>query len=169
MKKQFFPFLLLALFLISCGKTENIPETRWLNKTRELREHNTEKKSVTQGIYGTLIQAEGNCMPVIGEGSTCKHFPVAKKIRIYEYTLWEQTEHQFTIFSRIDTKLIATVQSDSEGFFEAELAPGTYSLFIEAKEGLYANRFDSIGGITPVTVEEGSVATIDLKLDYAVY
>jgi len=146
--------------------TPNSQSIDWTNKTAELRIHNQNKISITEGIWGTLVKTEGNCMPVI-DFRFCKQYPVKREIVIYEYTKMGETRHEFTKFFEIYTNLIATITCDEEGFFELALEPGKYSVFVREGEYLYANLFDGQGGIVPVTVEVSKLAEVNLNLDYA--
>ena len=145
-------------------------EIDWTNKTVELRTHNEKKISITEGVWGTLVKTEGNCMPVINwENTTCKQYPVKREILIYEYTKMNETRHEFAKFFEIYTKLVATTTCDEEGFFELALKPGKYSVFVREGDYLYANLFDGQGGIVPITVESSKISEIFLNLDYACY
>jgi hypothetical protein len=143
-------------------------EIDWTNKTKELRIHNEKKISITEGIWGTLVKTEGDCMPTIDwENTTCKQYPVKREILIYEYTKMDETIYEFTKFFEIHTKLVATTTCDEEGFFELALEPGKYSVFVREDEYLYANLFDGQGGIVPVTVESSKVSETFFFLFYA--
>ena len=145
-------------------------EIDWTNKTEALCLHNKNKISITEGIWGTLVKTEGNCMPVIDwENTTCKQYPVKREILIYEYTTMNETRHEFTKFFEINTKLVATTTCDEDGFFELALEPGKYSVFVREEEFLYANLFDGHGGIMPVAVESSKVSESFLDLNYASY
>ena len=149
------------------------PEIRneWTNKVEDLYVHNEKKVTVGEGVYGTLIQAEGNCMPIINwEKTTCKNYPVKRKILIYESTKYDQVEQKDWVFyTEIKTKFIAEVESDDEGFYEIKLSPGKYSVFIEEKGLLYGRTFDSEGYISLVEVESGEAIEHNLMIDYASY
>jgi len=56
-----------------------------------------------------------------------------------------------------------------QGFFELELEPRKYSVFVKEKGKLYANWGDGQGGLCPVLVESSKVSEINLILDYACY
>jgi len=143
----------------------------WTNKTRELCIHNEKKISITEGIWGTLVKTEGNCMPIIDwENTTCKQYPVKREILVYEYTKMNETRHdEGAKFFEVYTKLVATTTCDEEGFFELVLKPGKYSVFVNEGEYLYANLFDGQGGIMPITIELSKVSEFFLNLDYADY
>lgn len=167
-KKAFAVTTLMLLLFAGCKKDESA-NNKWLNKTQELYKYNEAKITITEGIAGTLTLIEGNCEPVIDENSTCKEYPVKRKIRVYEYTLMSQTEHDAAVYSKVNTKLITTVECDNEGFYQLKIAPGNYSVFIEEKGKLYASGLDGQGGVNPVTVDPSSVAHINLRISYAVY
>ncbi len=166
--------LLLATLFYSC--TSDIlldnKEGKWTNNIENLVVHNDKKTTIQQGIYGTLIKVEGNCMPVIDENSTCKSYPVKRNIVIYEYTKFDQTERDEkspVFFTKIHTSRIKTVVCDDEGFFQASLPKGVYSVFIEENGLLYANGLDGYGGLCPVEVKSNEKSSINLRLSYAVY
>jgi len=164
--------LSLGVFLaVSCENKKQQETQDWTNETEELRIHNESKISITEGIWGTLVKTEGNCMPVVVDykNGTCKQYPVKREVVIYEYTKMNETSHEFTKFFEIYTKLVATTTCDEEGFFELALEPGEYSVFVREGEHLYANLFDGQGGIVPVTVESSKVSEKILNLDYASY
>ena len=144
-------------------------EQGWTNRTADLRIHNRAKVSVGEGIWGTLVKTEGNCMPVV-DRTKCREYPVQREIVVHEYTKRDDTLHEsLPFFDEVYTALVATVTSDEEGFFEYELEPGKYSVLVRESDHLYANGFDGQGGIAPVTVEPSKVSEVFLNLDYASY
>jgi len=167
--------LICGMATVSCDNQSAIDNYGdWTNKTQALREHNQKKISVMEGIWGTLVQREGNCMPgAVDETmpNSCRLFPVKREIWIYEYTVWNEavsSSHSPVFFENVHTKLIAKVKSDNEGFFEVKLKPGKYSVFVKEKGLLYANFGDGQGGIAPVSVELSKVLEIDwLQINYA--
>jgi len=161
------PALICGIVFISCNDD-------YVNNTEELRKHNKKKISIIEGIWGTLVQTEGNCMPgvyggIYGKNKSCKQYPIQREIMVYEYTTWEETEYSYPpFFEKVYTKLIATTTCDKDGFFEFELKPGQYSVFIKENEFLYAKSYYG-QGIMPVTVETSKISEINLNLDYASY
>ena len=140
----------------------------WINNIGELYQHNKEKITITQGLWGTLLQREGDCMPT-GGWNTCRIFPVQRDVLVYEYTTFEQVVYSGSpcLYSEITTPLIATTTCDEDGFFELELEPGKYSVLVMERGFLYANLFDGIGGINPVTIESAQVSIPYLCINYA--
>ena len=138
----------------------------WMNNFLELNKYNENKISITEGIWGTVILREGNCMPgVLGR---CFYYPVKREVLVYEYTNLNETVRPSTapVYSEVFTKLIATTICDEEGFFEIGLAPGKYSVFVKEKLYLYSNLFDGSGGINPVIVEKSAVTEKNMWISY---
>ncbi len=157
---------LLLLFLVSC-EIEDDPN--YSGNLDAIIENNRSKISINTGVAGTLLKVEGNCMPIIGPGSTCRTYPVSRTLNIYEYTTIKDVEGWGPLYDGVNTKLVATCKADKEGFFQTEIKPGRYSIFICEGEKFYANSGDGYGGINPITVQADSVCYIVLKLDYAYY
>lgn len=134
----------------------------------EAYKNNEAKVSINQGVWGTVSFTEGNCMPMIGGSPDCKTCPVKRTIRIYEYaTMAEATQDDQSpvFFKTIGTRLVKELESDDEGFFQAELAPGKYTIVVIEENKLYANGSDGQGGINPVTVNNGA-EKMDLNINY---
>lgn len=158
-KMAAFTFLFAS---ISCEVEELIREVP--DDPEELKEYNQFKTTIEQGVSGTILFQEGNCQPPVGD--SCKTYPVARKIRIYEFTTREETEGDGPFFSEVNTRLVTTASSDKEGFYQARLAPGKYSLFIEEDSLLYANRFEQNGGILVAVIDSGWVSMIHPEITY---
>lgn len=168
---------LIALFtvtLYSCSDDDTEPDSKWLNNIDALLEHNLERVRITEGLAGTVIFTEGNCMPQPVDDeemeSSCLRYPVSRVVQIREYTHRSKTEHQGGGFhTNVQTKLIAKVQTDAAGFFEVDLPPGNYSLFIKEQGSLYANLWNSEGFIQAATVTEGDAVFVTLDITHSAY
>ncbi len=175
MKTKILGLVIVMIYIsFACSDENATPDNRnWAGTFQELCAYNRTKVSVREGFYGTLIQVEGNCMPIIDENSTCNNFPVKRKIRIYESTKSEQVDFiqdgYGRFYSGVKTRLVMTIESDDDGFFEAALSPGKYSVFIEDAGKLYANMYDSEGYINSVIVTSSDVSEKNMRLDYAYY
>jgi hypothetical protein len=147
---------LIALITVSCEKEED----------------NQNKIRITEGIWGTLLQREGDCMPG-GEvrPNPCKIFPVKREVWVYEYAIFDKdvvlSDDSFVFFKKVNTQFVAKTISDKEGFFELALKPGKYSVFIKERGLLYASSGDGQGGISPVIVEPSKVSEHNLEINYA--
>jgi hypothetical protein len=58
------------------------------------------------------------------------------------------------------------VKSDREGYFEAELPPGMYSIFVRENGYYYATRVDGVGYVFPVNVDEGGTVEVQFDITY---
>ena len=112
-----------------------------------------------QGVAGLVTFHEGDFMPVTDPNlMTGSITPVARVIYIYEPTTMDQVAYDGdgAFYSAIYTKLVATVESNANGEFAAELGAGTYSLFVLEDGRYYANGW-SDNYIQPVTVAPHAV------------
>ena len=130
--------------------------------------------TITEGIYGTVVERYGDWMPVIGEDSPRGgERPLEKRVYVYEYTKTSDFDygHYFSEFpiDKMPKSLVAIGQSKSNGFYEISLNPGTYSVFIEDNGKLCANGGDGYGGINPVVISADSIVLMNLVLNHAVY
>jgi hypothetical protein len=162
--------IIFGLFICSCEKDEAENSTNiGLEKLYEL---NKDKITIAQGISGTLIMKEGNCMPMLdtdNSQSNCRAFPVKRKVQIYEYTLLSDIEGYGPQYDSVNSSLIGETESDGDGFFQFQLDSNKYSIFIIEKGKHYANGGDGDGGINPVLINNDSITIKNLRIDYAVY
>ncbi len=165
-------FFILLNVPNGCNDRNNDRESRWLNDIENLHRHNNAKIAISQGVAGTVVFTEGNCMPPIIDNATdptrCMRYPVQRTIHVYESTHNSQAEDVGGGFHRsLETRKITTVQSDAEGFFGVDLPPGNYSLFIEEDGKLYANRWDGKGNIQTVDIQPGEVKFVQIDITYS--
>jgi len=155
-----FIFLLSLLLFVSCKDNPDAESTCY---TESDPPRNSEKVTIEQGIWGDVWFWSGDFMPV-GRGEICQ---VIRKVLIYELTTDEDVEKvdYSPFYTKIHTKLVTTVYSDSRGFFQIELKPGTYSIFIEENGKYYSNLYSS-QGIFPVTVKSGELSEIRFDITY---
>lgn len=131
----------------------------------------TKEPSITQGVYGTVIERYGDWMP----GSTADHGerPIACEVYVYEYTMLSDFGDGISVNYPIDAMpkpFVAKITSNAKGFYEINLAPGTYSIFLLDDGKLKAgNGLDDVGGITPVTINSDEKIELQLVLNHAVY
>ncbi len=102
--------------------------------------------------------------------SSCFRYPVVRAVHIHEYTHRTEAEHQGGGFHiNIQSQRLAKVKTDAEGFFEAALPPGNYSIFIEEEGKFYANLWNSEGYIHAVTVTEGDAEQVTIHITHSAY
>jgi hypothetical protein len=159
MMNRFYLYLFSVLCLSCDSKELNIGHC--YNKTDPPRNHY--KVSITQGLWGDVWFWSGDFMP-FGRGEICQ---VKRTILIFELTGLNEVEQigYSTFYSKIHTNLIRVVESGLDGFFQVELPPGSYSLFVMEDEKFYSNSFTS-DGIFPVAVEEDQVTEVRIDITY---
>jgi hypothetical protein len=167
--KRFTLALCVITTLTACRKSsgeQKQPSACDMNQTYTL---NASKTTISTGVFGTVSSKEGNCMPVVMPGSnTCTHCPVKRTILIYEYTRNTQAAPvagKPGFYQQVSTALVREVDTDQQGFFQSELPPGQYSLFIRENVLLYANVTDANGGLNPVSITSGQQKS-DLVMTY---
>jgi hypothetical protein len=166
MIKNLLYFFLLLVFA-ACEKGTDQSGANW-NSEAELYQHNANKISISTGISGTVIQREGNCMPIIEEGE-CRWFPITNTVQIYAYATTNNVYGQGPFFDSVDVEMLMEVSPDAEGFFQFPLDTGVYSVFILEKGKYYANSYNGQGGVNSITIYSDSVSRLNMVLDYAVY
>lgn len=125
------------------------------------------QSTIKQGVFGRVLWMEGNFMPSPDKPKPTVDMPAHRTIYIYTLTKLSETEGESPLFSRINSKLIAKVKTNKEGYFQCKLAPGKYSIFTLEEGGLFfANLFDGEGTITPFEVTKGSVTTYNISINY---
>ena len=168
------PALICGMVFSSCVsyKEEAKDEDEKKGELEIFRENNQKKVSVSQGVWGTILKIEGDCMPgIVGEErpNPCRVFPVIREVLVFEYTTDKDVVYSLiypTFYEKVNTKLIARTTSDNEGFFELALQPGKYSVFVIEDGLLYAAGCDGLGGINPLTVELSNVSEHIFKISY---
>ncbi|QED36678.1 hypothetical protein FK178_02645 [Antarcticibacterium arcticum] len=145
---------------ISCS-VDSKPESNCYSQTNPPR--NNQKVSIEQGLWGDVWFWSGDFMPV-GRGTICQ---VKREVYVYELTTNADVEQiGFTPFySAINTNLVAMVESDSDGFFQVELEPGDYSLFVK-EDGKFYSNFHSSTAIFPVTINSNQVSEVRFDVTY---
>ena len=133
----------------------------------DVPDRNDDKVTIEQGIWGDVWFLEGDFMPMCPSGTIT---PVAREIRVHVLThrddVVEGPIAYAPFYSEINSDLVATIYSGTDGFFEVELPPGQYSLFVVEDTLFYAYRFDGQGHINPVEVLEDEVTEILFNIDY---
>jgi len=146
--------LLATVFFFSCHKANNA--TRTGCNMQQVYADNAKKVTITSGIWGTVSNMEGDCMP--GLTNTCKNCPVQRTIKIYQYTLQAiatPSDNSPVLFDSLNSPLIAEVDADTSGFFQVNIPVGHYSIAVVENGKLYSNWLDRQGGLSPFTFTSG--------------
>lgn len=163
-------WILLFFLLTSCKKIANQAQTSNCDMTA-IKKSNSSKVSISSGIWGTVSLIQGNCMPTTDKNSTsCSECPIKREVRIYNYTTIQDAEPATVIglYNSFKTQLIKTVFTDDQGFFQAEVPDGKYTVVFVENGKLYATNFDGQNGISSATVQHAKV-NVNLLLNKAVY
>jgi hypothetical protein len=126
----------------------------------------TTLNNMQQGIKGQVLELTGNQMPGPGK-QVDPGRPLKTTIYIYEATTLSQVERQNEepLYSAIRSKFVKSFESDKDGFFVTDLAPGKYSIFTKVDGKFFANTFDGQGIIAPVEVEENKITGVNIIIN----
>lgn len=125
--------------------------------------------SIAQGVYGKVQWLSGNHMPGPEPAGGSASF-VAREVRVYELTRTTQvtpkdTASTYGHYGDFETALVASRTSGADGFFEIELDPGDYSVFVGDAGSWYCNSMSN-DGLCVVHVVKGRATKFDVRIDY---
>jgi hypothetical protein len=127
-----------------------------------LRPTPTHVPTITQGLYGRVVLIEGDCMPVTTP-ERCRISYPSRRISVREPATLDDMVGTYLVTSR---PLVAATTADERGFYEVQLPPGTYSVFVEDGGREYCNRFGGQLEACQVTVGEG-IKEHHIQIDHA--
>jgi hypothetical protein len=124
-----------------------------------------------EGLYGQVLWLEGNLMPRMDESeqalqSRSSGKGIQRIVHIYPAVSAAQVPSEKGFFDLSGVEKLATLQTDDKGRFFIALPPGTYSIFSEEEEGLWANVFDANNTINPVVIEAGQITSWTFEINY---
>jgi hypothetical protein len=154
-------YTILFLFVIN---------TFWLSSCSIIKDG---KPTISQGVFGRVLFLQGNQMPS-PDKKTNGGKPVLRKIHIYQLTTLKETVGESPLFTAVKTKLVATITTNKEGYFQCKLPIGKYSIFTEEeadplKKLFFANLFEGNGEITPFEIEVAKVTNINININYKAF
>jgi hypothetical protein len=171
MKKVTCLLLSVLILSVSCKKSKT-PESVETCDIQKTQAQNSSKVTITKGVWGTVSIRQGNCMPMVGPTpSTCTECAIQREVRIYAYTKSINATPATPVnglYDSFNTQLIKTVTTDAQGFFQADLPDGKYTVVFVEDGKLYASTGDGQGGISPVEIQQTKV-NLNLVLNRAVY
>ena len=154
--KKILLVVLAMLSLVACEKKSDV-------------ETPIESPTITQGIYGQVKERYGNWQPVLDPNDPSHGYrPIVRDIYVYEYTTINDFDQNYIggyPADKMPKQVVAKTTSKENGFYQLQLEPGKYSVFILDNGSMRANWDDENGGLQPVTIEEGSLLRFDLLLD----
>jgi hypothetical protein len=167
MKKSLILFFLSTL-LWSCYKDKGVADKAGCDINKVYAD-NSKKVSITNGVWGTVSNIEGDCMPTVPTCNSCsRNCPVQRTVKIFQYTLVSDgvtTDPYKVFFDSFNTQFITPVDTDENGFFQVDLPMGHYTIVIVENGRLYANIRDGQGGLSPSIVTSG-INNLNLFMTY---
>jgi hypothetical protein len=164
-------FCFLLIPFISCHKNKNVSVPVQCN-IKQVYVDNAKKVTITNGVWGTVSNIEGNYMPSSPACNSCSsNCAVQRTVKIYQYTLISDavtSDHSKVFFDSFNTQLVTQIDTDEKGFFQADIPAGHYSIVVVENGKLYVNVMDGQGGLNPFTVTTGLLNT-NLFITYKIY
>lgn len=158
--------VLLACIIVGCKKEKNQQPLGC--DMQKIYTDNEKKLTLAKGVWGTVASSEGDCMPMVPPspttcGITC---PVKRTIKVYAYSLATNATHYFgDFYTNFNSTLVAETESDENGFYQVNVPDGHYSLAIVEDGKLYANTWDTAGGLAPVIISN-DVQKVNLTMTH---
>src|SRR5688572_13196962 len=89
--RKLIAFFIISFTFLNCHK-DNVSKLGC--DMQQVYADNSNKLTISTGIWGTVAFMEGDCMP--GTPTTCKTCPVKRTIRLYQYTRLNQATPQIS-------------------------------------------------------------------------
>lgn len=161
--KKILLIVLAMLSLIACENKEKKNDV----------ETPIEAPTITQGIYGQVRERYGNWEPVWDPNDNSRGYrPIVRDIYVYEYTTIKDFDQSYIDClypaDKMPNPLVATTTSKENGFYQLQLEPGKYSVFMLEEGNMYATGGDGYGGLNPITIGVGSLLQYNLILNHGV-
>ena len=157
-------FFICIFLFISCRKN---PSQKC--NIQQVYASNANKVTIANGVWGTVSSVEGNCMPTSpGCNSCCTHCPAQRTVSIYQFTTVNDaiTSDPYKVFfDSFNTPLVTQVEADENGFFQAGIPAGKYSIVVIENGRLYSITRDGQGGLSPYVLSSGTT-NVNLVMTY---
>lgn len=163
MKKLLTAVVLTTLLAAGC-------KTNSLGQSENQSPLPDQRPTIEQGIYGTVTLKTGDCMPGTLPAD-CTSKGLQSKVIIRELTNKEQDKImlQYLDYPAGHSSIfIKESSSNSNGYYEASLPAGTYSVFVLDEGREFCTSIDNEGNFCPVTVGNG-LTEYNPKIDHVVY
>lgn len=119
------------------------------------------QQAKTSILSGELRELVGDFMPSPDLPKDLSGMPLKARIAITTAVAAETNAIPF--FNALPARLVKEVKTDAKGIFRLRLPPGRYSVFVQLKEGWYANLIQD-GLIQPVYLQKDSTTSITIKV-----
>jgi hypothetical protein len=94
--------------------------------------------SIHRGIWGRVVLSEGDCMPGPDQ-SNCRREGSSRRVYVLEPV---KSQDMDIARLKIPGVVVADTISDADGFYEVEVPPGVYSVFVDERGEKYCNFFN---------------------------
>ena len=122
-------------------------------------------KAPHEGIQGEIFWVSGDQMPGPDKTRSAQS-GVAREIQIYKSATLKDVEQDGIFYKSVNTELVATTWSKSDGTFKVKLPAGNYSIFTKEQKGLFANLIDDGGCVSCVIVNPKKFSWVSFTVDY---
>jgi len=113
-------------------------------------------------FQGVVLEQNFNSMPM-SDRPSAMGTPLATSLFIYKATSIKQLDSLNGHFcSRINGDLIATLQSDAKGSFNAQLKPGIYSVFVQYENANYIPYFSGTEWTALFEIKENAPTQLEI-------
>jgi hypothetical protein len=127
---------------------------------------NRRMSPLKDNFSGFVYEHKFNNMPMLDKPSS-KGSPLMTTLYIYEPTKTNEVQAGMVpgpLVSKINTKLLDSVKSDSKGAFSKYLQPGKYSVFIKYENGYYIPFYAGKDWVSIIEVKQNEVTTMDFDV-----
>ena len=150
-------FLLCLLPLAGCGGSAvSLPPPTDLSR----------EVTIKQGVWGRILFLQGSFFPndPNSQGSTN---PVSRRIYFFPAVNYKDaiTDFNNVFYLGLPGTPVRIVESRADGFFQAALPPGRYTMVTREEGGYWANLIED-NEINPVTVTANQVGEVEFKITY---
>ncbi len=114
---------------------------------------------------GNIKTIEGNMMPSVGKQNNSKTIITRKQILIYKLLNTEEIKANGNYYDYPKSNAINKVKTNKQGNYKIALPIGKYSVFVNDKKGLFANKYDGLGFVNPVEVKKDQLTNFDITID----
>lgn len=120
---------------------------------------------INKGIWGSVRLLEGDCMPSTDK-FRCQDKVVSRRIYILEPAKNKDMDINYL---HKEAVIVKEVASDLHGFYQVELPPGVYSVFVDDDGKKYCNSFGGQLDQVCQVVVKNSPVEFNIQIDHAVW
>ncbi len=127
---------------------------------------NTERVTISEGVWGNVWFWEGDFMPGSPDGTIT---PVVREIYVYKATkgnLIQRDNERYPLIKEINSELVTIIKSDFSGFFEIVLPEGKYSFFAKEDSLFFGSESDGAGYLMSAEVISNQITKRQININY---